>query len=356
MISLKMRTLTMTMPSAIAATPPIRKPSSVSSVVSQTCCGNHGAVNRITSPSQTRLGAGRTSGDTSSARQAISHSTMTMTSSEATAPPRGSSGHPQVLSYFERLARELRRFHEVDRARPRQRHVDHREHPPGHGVHDDDAIGEKHRLADAVRDEDDRLAALLPDAQQLEVHPLPRELVERSERLVHEDDRRVDHQHPAERGALLHAARELARVRAFAALEPHEPQDVARFLGGGAALEPEDLDRQQHVLEDGAPREEHRRLEHHPDAPARPGDPRRTDADVPGAGVEQPADQLEQRRLAAAARPDESDELPGQDLHADLAQRFERDRALGGESLADVADRDRAEHQPGAVIFTLPLA
>src|SRR5256885_1141230 len=198
MISLKMRTLTMTMPSAIAATPPIRKPSSVSSVVSQTCCGNHGAVNRITSPSQTRLGAGRTSGDTSSGR------------------------------------------------------------------------------------------------------------------LVREDERRVDPQPPAGRGGLLPAARELARVRAFAALEPHEPQDVARFLGGGAAFEPEDLDRQQHVLEDGAPREEHRRLEHHPDAPARPGDLRRTDADVPGAGVEQPADQLEQRRLAAAAPPDESSGLPRQ--------------------------------------------
>src|SRR5437773_7502428 len=48
-ISLNSGRLTITMPSAIATTPPTTKPISVSAIVYQTCCGNQGAVNRITS-------------------------------------------------------------------------------------------------------------------------------------------------------------------------------------------------------------------------------------------------------------------------------------------------------------------
>ena len=44
------------------------------------------------------------------------------------------------------------------------------------------------------------------------VHPLAGHLVERPERLVHEQDRRLEGERPGDRDALLHAARELVRV------------------------------------------------------------------------------------------------------------------------------------------------
>src|SRR5579871_3066799 len=149
------------MPSAMATTPPTAKPISVSAIVYQTCCGNQGAVKRMTSPSQMRLGAGSTSGDTSPARQTSSHTTRIAT--RLSGERNFLMGNPEVLAHLEHGGRELGRLHEIDRARPRQRHVDHREYPARRSAHHHHAVGEKHRLGDAVRDEDDGLAAFLPD-------------------------------------------------------------------------------------------------------------------------------------------------------------------------------------------------
>ena len=44
------------------------------------------------------------------------------------------------------------------------------------------------------------------------VHPLAGHLVERAERLVHQQDRRLEGERPGDRDALLHAARQLVRV------------------------------------------------------------------------------------------------------------------------------------------------
>jgi flavoprotein len=44
-------------------------------------------------------------------------------------------------------------------------------------AHHDDAVGEKHRLEHAVRDEDDRELARLPQLQQVAVKLKPRDLV-----------------------------------------------------------------------------------------------------------------------------------------------------------------------------------
>ena len=82
---------------------------------------------------------------------------------------------------------------------------------PGSGRHDDDARRKEDRLGDRVRDEHDCAAGLLPDAQELHVQPLAGHLVERAERLVHQEQRRVERQRPRDRDALLHAARELPR-------------------------------------------------------------------------------------------------------------------------------------------------
>ncbi len=69
----------MTMPSAMATMPPMKKPISVSAVVYQRCCGNQSAVKRMTRPSQMREGAGSTSADTQPARHTASQTTRIAT-------------------------------------------------------------------------------------------------------------------------------------------------------------------------------------------------------------------------------------------------------------------------------------
>ncbi len=54
--------------------------------------------------------------------------------------------------------------------------------------------------------------ALLPDAQEFEVHLLARQRIERAERLVHQDQLRIVHQRTRDGRALLHAARQLVGV------------------------------------------------------------------------------------------------------------------------------------------------
>ena len=67
------------------------------------------------------------------------------------------------------------------------------------------------RLVDAVRDEQDGHAGFLPDAADLLVEPVAGDLVERAERLVHQQDLRVAGQRPRNRHALALPARHLVR-------------------------------------------------------------------------------------------------------------------------------------------------
>ena len=74
---------------------------------------------------------------------------------------------------------------------------------------------------------------------------------------------------------------------------------------------------EQHVVERGAPGHQPRRLEHEGDL--RPGVLRRTpvDGDAAGVDIEQAADQPQRRRLAAAGRAQDADELAAPDIEAE---------------------------------------
>ena len=74
---------------------------------------------------------------------------------------------------------------------------------------DRDAVAEHDRLVDVVRDEDDRLAQLALDPQELVLEPGARDRVDRAERLVHQHDGRVRRERASETDALALAAREL---------------------------------------------------------------------------------------------------------------------------------------------------
>ena len=219
-------------------------------------------------------------------------------------------GEPRLLP---RLARA--RLWEVD--------VDDADDPAGPRRHHDDAGREEDGLGDRVRDEDDRAAALLPDPQQLEVQALARHLVQRAERLVHQQQRRAEGERTRDRDPLLHPARELPRMVLLEALELDEVDQLLDAVVPLPAVPAEDLERQPDVLLHGAPVEEHRVLE---DDPVVAVEPRLVRAlavhdHVAGARLDQVADDPEERRLAAARRADQRDELARPDLELDVLER-----------------------------------
>ena len=97
---------------------------------------------------------------------------------------------------------------------------------PGPRAHHRDRVGEEHRLGDRVGDEQRGGGPLGPDALQLEVEPLAGHLVERAERLVEQQDLRLDHQRPGDRDPLAHAAGQLGRPGLLEALEADQLDQV----------------------------------------------------------------------------------------------------------------------------------
>jgi hypothetical protein len=72
-----------------------------------------------------------------------------------------------------------------------------------------------------VGHEQDRDTARAPELAQLPVEPLARDLVERGERLVEQEQPRIRDQGPRQRPAHAHAARELGRIAPGRVGQPH---------------------------------------------------------------------------------------------------------------------------------------
>ena len=90
---------------------------------------------------------------------------------------------------------------------------------PGRGVSDDHAVGQEHGFRGRMRDEQHGLAPFHPDALQLHVHGLARHGVERAE-AARPCSRMAGSWISArdDADALLHAARQLARIAVLEAL------------------------------------------------------------------------------------------------------------------------------------------
>src|SRR5262245_17616164 len=82
-------------------------------------------------------------------------------------------------------------FARIDAAWARQIDSDDFPHAARPGRHDNDAVGEKDRLLDAVGDKDHSLTGGLPDILQIDLQLRAGERIERAERLVHQKKRRV---------------------------------------------------------------------------------------------------------------------------------------------------------------------
>src|SRR5690625_1635624 len=178
---------------------------------------------------------------------------------------------------------------------------------PGARRHLDDAVAEEHGLGDVVGDEHDGRIRLHDDALQLEVHPLTGERVQRTERLVHEEELRFGAQRTRDGGALAHTTGQLPRIRALEALEAHELGELRRPGSTLLLAAPAQLQWQRDVVKHREPGQEVRLLEHEAKLRDRRGvhsvaAPQRLSVhlDRSRGGGQQPADHPQQGRLATA--------------------------------------------------------
>src|SRR5215470_1536406 len=187
--------------------------------------------------------------------------------------------------------------------------------------HHGDAIGEMHCLAHVVGDENYGLGRAPPDAEQLVLHQAAGLRIERAERLVHQQDRRIERKRACDGGALLHAARELRRIAVLEALEADQLDEGLRALLALGARHALPLEAVKNVGAHRLPGKQREVLEH--DAAVGPGASDRLafDQDAAALDREESTDQIKQRRLAAAGGAEQRQELPCAHRKRDVIER-----------------------------------
>ena len=151
-------------------------------------------------------------------------------------------------------------------------------------------------------------------------------------------------QRPSERHPLLLAAGQFARP-AFEQVHDVEHLRCGHDLGFDlGAWQPAHLQRERQVLENGLLRVERVVLEHHGDVPVlgiEIVDQPVADVDVPAGHRNEAGNEIERRRLAAAGRADQSDELSVVDRQRNVVDG--QDRAI---TLDDVLQYDSGHGDP----------
>ncbi len=196
-------------------------------------------------------------------------------------------------------------------------------------VHDQDTVGEQHRLLDVVRDQQHRAAPALPHLPDQALGLDPGERVEGAERLVEQQQAGLAHQRAGEGGALGLASGQGLRPGVDAMTEADLVQRPLGDVPFGAARKSEQ-DVAPHLL----PGHEPGCLEG--DGPAARDQGRALDVPV------EAREDAQQGGLAAAAAPEQGDELAGCDVESEVVD----DRAAV-EGAGQPLDMDRGPgHRP----------
>ena len=130
--------------------------------------------------------------------------------------------------------------------------------------------------------------------------------VERGERFVHQQNRRVDRQRAHEADALLHAAGELVGIMLLEAGQADEVEIMRDALLDMRGRRAGHGETEGGVVINGFPGQQAEVLEHHGHAFGRAGDRVAVDQQSAVADVGQAGNAAQQRRLAATARPDDA--------------------------------------------------
>lgn len=190
--------------------------------------------------------------------------------------------------------------------------------------HQDDAIGEPHRLPNVVGHEDDRLPGRAPDPLDLALKNLARLGVECGEGFVHEQDGGIGSQGACDGAPLPHSAGQLVGVALAEAPKMHHPQELlaaGRARGSGQFLE---LERKFHVVPQRQPGKEGRLLKDHRAIRAGCGDVCIAVEDVTSSRPRQSRDEVQDRRFPATRRPEQAQEFARGNLERYMPEDLDR--------------------------------
>src|SRR5438132_13322153 len=242
--------------------------------------------------------------------------------------------------------RELRLESDLgDVPRPRQIDAIDALDGPGTRRDDDHAIGERDRLLEIVRHEHHRRARCRPQLEQLVLHERSGLDVERTERLVHEEDPRLVDERLREGRALSHAAGKLMGVIPLKTSEAHPFDPIAGTLLRLATVHPTKTRTRRDVVEHALPRKDRVRLEDVADVTAHRFHRCTADKNLTLARWLEARDESEGGRLPAPGRSDDRAELTVLNREIEIAQS--RVCGPGGreETLGDMPELDRRRHR-----------
>src|SRR3954470_13188524 len=218
----------------------------------------------------------------------------------------------------------------LDLARPRDVDGKDAEDPPGPRLHQRDAGPEDGRFADVVGDEDDGLSRVLPDARELAEEDVAGLRVEGAERLVHEEDFGVASERAGERDPLAHAPGQLVHPGMGKVREAHEAEQLLDALGDAVLRPPRLLERIGDVPCHVPPGEEGVVLEEDRPIRTRPPDRLAAEEQLALIGLVETGEEVQERRLPAAARTTQAKKLAGFDVERDPGESEEAARERSG--------------------------
>ena len=177
-----------------------------------------------------------------------------------------------------------------------------------------------------------RDAQVLLDVLELELHVGTELLVERAERLVHQEHARPEDERPRQCHPLLLAARELARQTVLVAGEADHLERFRDAVEDLQARHRANLQRERDVIEDGEVREHRVALEDHAQIAALRGQRGHRLAvheHLAAGGIGEARHHHERRGLAGAAGPEQGEEGARGHGDGDIAHRDHRPEGLG---------------------------
>ena len=213
----------------------------------------------------------------------------------------------------------------------------------GTGGHHDHAVGEIDGLVDVVGDEHHRPSLAIPRIEQLILHLNAGQRVERAERLVHQQNGRVDRIGAGDGATLLHAAGEHLGQGVGEVGKTDEIDEALRGrapLGRATAGDPQ---AELHVLSDGEPGKERVLLKDHAALGTGSAHIAAVDDHFACGRRDQAGGDGERRRFAATRRPDQGDELAIRHVDRQAVER-EKARALVSKPTRHGAERDLGAH------------
>src|SRR5207245_1296623 len=139
---------------------------------------------------------------------------------------------------------------------------------------------------------------------------------------------------------------QLVRVAILESRKTHEFQVMARAPGTPGLWNAFGFETELDVAQCGLPRKQRVLLKHDATIEPRPFDRLPANQDVSGIGLRPSTEQAEHRRLPAAARPDEHDELACGDVNRNVFEHGEVASPVQMKSFRDVAHADCGTHMP----------